>query len=307
MEGEQPGAFALLAVLVLCIAAWWWAWRRTSVTAKLRGAGRLIQLIACFAVACLAFFGMFCLSGGILFPDANGAGHIVATLGAIVLGTLVLVLWRMSAPSADKPTTALVSAVPVSEPVAVPVVSADDFGAPSLPREFLFSYTDAEGQSSRRRARVMGIASNDGRQYLDGFCLDRNAVRTFRVDRIQGDLTDAETGELVNVYRLLAGTDKRRHMDYVPPQKTGVDGSEFGEEFDSEEAPTTVLFTGFAKARKQELEAAALAAGWVVRSTVSDSLDYLVAGPKAGPTKLVKAQELFITVLDEDEFYALAA
>ncbi|WP_052369824.1 helix-turn-helix transcriptional regulator [Comamonas aquatica] len=173
-----------------------------------------------------------------------------------------------------------------------------------MPREFLFSYTDHEGQSSRRRVRVMGIASNDGRQYLDGYCLDRNAMRTFRVDRIQGEMTDAETGELVNVYRLLAGTDKRRHMDYTPA-KPDFSSPETGEEFDAEEPPITVLFTGFAKARKAELEAAAEAAGLEVRSTVSKSLDYLVCGPKAGPAKVTKAEGLGVEVIDEYVFEAI--
>lgn len=173
-----------------------------------------------------------------------------------------------------------------------------------LPREFLFSYIDHNGGSSRRRVRVMGIASNDGRQYLDGYCLDRNATRTFRVDRIQGALADAETGELINVYSLLATTDKRRHMDYTPA-KPEFSGSEAGEEFDDAEPGTTVLFTGFTKARKEELEAAAEAAGWEVRSTVSKSLDYLVCGPKAGPAKTSKAEEIGVTVIDEDVFEVL--
>lgn len=170
-----------------------------------------------------------------------------------------------------------------------------------LPREFLFSYIDHNGESSRRRVRVMGIASNDGRQYLDGYCLDRNAMRTFRVDRIQGDLTDTETGELFNVYTLLAATGQRRHMDYTPA-KPESSWSETGEEFDSKELPTTVLFTGFPKARKAELEAAAEAAGWVVRSTVSKSLDYLVCGQKAGIAKIEKSKELGVLVIDENSF-----
>lgn len=182
----------------------------------------------------------------------------------------------------------------------------------TLPREFLFSYMDHHGQASRRRVRVMRIASNDGRQYLEGFCLERNAMRTFRVDRIDGDLTDAETGELLNVYMLLASTKARSKMDYTPPAFADTwddedEGFADGGDDEASSSATTVLFTGFSRARKAELEAAARAAGWVVRSTVGPTLDYLVTGPKAGPAKIAKANELLVTVIDEEAFELLAA
>lgn len=182
----------------------------------------------------------------------------------------------------------------------------------TLPREFLFSYMDHHGQASRRRVRVMRIAGNDGRQYLEGFCLERNAMRTFRVDRIDGDLTDAETGELLNVYMLLASTKARSKMDYTPPAfaSTWDDEDEVfagGGDDEASSSATTVLFTGFSRARKAELEATARAAGWVVRSTVGPTLDYLVTGPKAGPAKIAKANELLVTVIDEEAFELLVA
>lgn len=302
MGEEQSGGIAFLAVLLLCIGGGWAAWRRTSAIAQQRGAGRWARWGACFAVACVAVFGVFCVSGGLLLPDPTNAGHTVATTGAFLLVPLVFMLWRMAKPRTSATGQALAE-VATGAPMPMSLDAANDADTLSLPREFRFAYTDQEGQASRRRVRVMGISSNDGRQYLDGFCLDRNAARTFRVDRVQGDLTDAETGELVNVYRLLASTDQRRLMDYTP-SKAEVVWSELHEEFD-EEPPTTVLFTGFPKARKEALEAAAVAAGWVVRSTVSQSLDYLVTGPKAGPAKVTKANGLFVTVIDEDVFEAL--
>lgn len=149
----------------------------------------------------------------------------------------------------------------------------------------------------------MRIASNDGRQYLEGFCLERNAMRTFRVDRIDGDLTDAETGELLNVYMLLASTKARSKMDYTP---LAFDASWNGSrENEAAISATTVLFTGFTKARKTALEAVAEAVGWEVRSTVSKSLDYLVCGPKAGSAKVSKAEEFGIEVINEVVFSVL--
>ena len=42
-----------------------------------------------------------------------------------------------------------------------------------------------------------------------------------------------------------------------------------------------------------------------MRSTVGKTLDYLVTGPRAGPSKITKAQELGVTVVDEDIFASL--
>lgn len=269
-----------LLVLLSMAGAWWLAWRTMARLARLRSWGALARKAACTATACFASFSAFCISGGLLLPDPTNGGPAVAGLGVLLSASLVFALWRASRPAKQLANTTAVAQRPDDQVAPVPQSIGSTSEVPLLPREFLFSYTDHEGQSSRRRVRVMGIASNDGRQYLDGYCLDRNAMRTFRVDRIQGEMTDAETGELVNVYRLLAGTDKRRHMDYTPA-KPDFSSPETGEEFDAEEPPITVLFTGFAKARKAELEAAAEAAGLEVRSTVSKSLDYLVCGPKA--------------------------
>lgn len=295
-----------LLVLLCMASAWWLAWRTVGRLAGQKSWGSFARKAACTATACLASFSAFCISGGLLLPDPTNGGPAVAGLGVLLSASLVFALWRASRPAKQLANTTSVVQRPDDQvaPVLQSLGSTSDL--PLLPREFLFSYTDHEGQSSRRRVRVMGIASNDGRQYLDGYCLDRNAMRTFRVDRILGEMTDAETGELVNVYRLLAGTDKRRHMDYAPP-KAEFSWSEAGEEFDHVEAPTTVLFTGFAKARKQELEAMAEAAGWEVRSTVSQSLDYLVCGPKAGPAKVSKANQLGLLMLDENKFQSLVS
>lgn len=298
MDSGEPGGVVFLLILVLCIASWWGVWRRTSTIAQQRRAGLWTRRAICVAAACLATFGMFCVSGGLLVPGTNNSGYMVAILGGLVLAPLAFALRRVS-PRASQPLVMQAEDTPDRASIPEPVLEAP--GALSLPREFLFVYINHQGQSSRRKVRVMGIASNDGRQYLDGYCLERNALRTFRVDRIQGDLTDSETGELVNVYRLLAVTGKRREMDYKPT-KSNFSWSEEGEEFDDQESITTVLFTGFAKARREELEALAEAARWEVRFTVSKSLDYLVCGPKAGPTKTNRAEELGISVISEKDF-----
>lgn len=57
-----------------------------------------------------------------------------------------------------------------------------------------FTYEDSAGDITRRRVTVHSVTS----AYLKGECHDRQAERTFRLDRIVGDLTDCKTGEILN-------------------------------------------------------------------------------------------------------------
>lgn len=60
--------------------------------------------------------------------------------------------------------------------------------------EVEFVYEDAAGEITRRHITVHSIDST----YLKGECHDRQAERTFRLDRIIGDLVDCETGEILS-------------------------------------------------------------------------------------------------------------
>lgn len=300
----------VLLVLACMAGAWWWAWRTMAKIARLKNWGKKVRAAACGATGSLSTFGAFCISGGLLLPDPTNAGGVVAAIGVLLLAPLAFVLWRASTPATSAKSVGSIAprsevAPPAQADVEIPQVGSSLI-SPSLPREFSFSYVDHQGQPSNRRVRVMGIASNDGRQYLDGYCLERNGMRTFRVDRVQGDLTDMETGELFNVYNLLAATNKRRHMDFTPA-KPAFAWADMEEEFADEEQSSSVLFTGFAKAQREALEAAAEAAGWVVRSTVGSTLDYLVIGPRAGQSKVAKAEELGVCVIDEDLFLQMVS
>ncbi len=57
-----------------------------------------------------------------------------------------------------------------------------------------FTYEDAEGDISYRTVTVHSVSST----YLKGECHDKKAERTFRLDRIIGDVTDCETGEILS-------------------------------------------------------------------------------------------------------------
>lgn len=65
---------------------------------------------------------------------------------------------------------------------------------------------------------------------------------------------------------------------------------------------SSVCFTGFSQAQKQELSTMAQAAHLRVVGSVYSSLAFLCAGDNAGPAKLAKAQEYGITVMNHAEF-----
>ena len=85
-----------------------------------------------------------------------------------------------------------------------------------------------------------------------------------------------------------------RGMDPTPPEapvETGLAGKKF-------------VFTGRSSRSRPELKKLAEAAGGRVVSSVSQGTDYVVAGSDAG-SKLAKAQELGVTILDEEAFLRL--
>jgi len=65
-----------------------------------------------------------------------------------------------------------------------------------------FNYQDASGVATSREVKNPVRYQHQGSWYINGFCLLRQEGRTFRADRIDGDITDTATGEIVSIDRL---------------------------------------------------------------------------------------------------------
>lgn len=79
------------------------------------------------------------------------------------------------------------------------------------------SYVDAGGEASERRFTCHAIVGFEGATHITGFCHERSAPRTFRVDRIR-ELACAETGEVFDPashFDLLRETGALRCEDKV--------------------------------------------------------------------------------------------
>ena len=77
-----------------------------------------------------------------------------------------------------------------------------------------FDYEDRNGDPSAREIEVTAISD----EYFEGWCRESQGKRTFRLDRVTGDVVSLETGEIDNPYAW-AG----EHMD--DDRNVGVDDS----------------------------------------------------------------------------------
>jgi len=114
-----------------------------------------------------------------------------------------------------------------------------------------------------------------------GFDLSDERVKTFRKDRI---------------LRYLDGTESLLVDPYTGPPIC---------QDDDVDPPAHIIFTGFPKAQRAELEALATKAGMRVCATVTQDCAYLVAGPNAGPTKLETAESMGALILDGEQFLTM--
>lgn len=170
-----------------------------------------------------------------------------------------------------------------------------------------FTYASDGGQ----RVREVDARGVDG-TYLKGFCHLRRMIRTFRFDRIVGDITCLDTGEMMSpgawrrYARQLAATREgeavparsRRNktnnlVPYIPQDEQIPRGGN---------GYVAVYFAGFHTDHRQRLERMADAAGYKVRDSLDAAVDLMVTGSMTGDRQLSLARTFDIRLLDEDAF-----
>lgn len=164
----------------------------------------------------------------------------------------------------------------------------------TISNQIQFGYTDAGGNYTFRNVRVLSVDS----EYLEARDLDKKSDRTFRVERIDDEIIDLETGEIVSKLNWL----KQYNVTQIK-HKEPIYTSHWDEPIVAPKIE--ICFTGFTKAKRAELEKKAEENGYLVRKSVTLNLNYLVCGKTAGPSKIAKANDSGVVILTEDEFLNL--
>lgn len=129
-------------------------------------------------------------------------------------------------------------------------------------------------------------------RYIVGQCAASRMPRTYRKDRVVRYHNGAE--------QLL--------QDPFPPPPPSLEraAGQSSERLrgDKSSGPE-ILFTGFPSVQRADLEQKAMNAGMHVVSSVTRGLSYICGGPNAGPTKLEKAREKGVWILNQPLFIRL--
>ena len=79
-----------------------------------------------------------------------------------------------------------------------------------------FSYLGQELESQKRTLNPYALASRDGHWYFSGFDIDKGAIRTFRLDRVEGEVVlRIKTGE----FEIPDGFDLFTYLDDAVPAR----------------------------------------------------------------------------------------
>jgi hypothetical protein len=156
-----------------------------------------------------------------------------------------------------------------------------------------FEYCDQDGVLTER---YLTSFLTDGR-LLNGFDLDRNMARTFRLGRVTMWGEGAQA--LVAAHKVDSLGLGRRHASqplHLVPEGLVHEGPVVLHK------GAEILFTGFTADERAQLEALARAAGLRVRASPTVHLACLVVGGNAGPTKIAMAAEVGAVIIDREGF-----
>lgn len=262
--------FAALAGFILGIAAW------IGIAHSMKRNGRPwwwrhLSGVTLAPVAVIGGSMLVASLGGVTDQEGVPLGAGGALIGLVVLLPVIIALfisWRAAkrkGPMVSKPE-------PQPEPQSELKPKPASTRPVTEPGNLRFVYENAEGELSTRELRSWNASG----KYIKGYCLSSGATRTFRRDRVL-EFLDGEA--------LLQAAPAASAPIPQPPDR-----------------PMEILFTGFKTDIRQELEDEAESEGMVVRKSLTKNLDFLCAGPNAGPRKLSEAKGKGVTVMDEAAF-----
>lgn len=296
MDAESTASGAQTLVLLLgMLVVWPYAWWLFARIFRHRvGMGLFMGHL----VAALSAFGL-------MFVWAILASLWGAVSGALLVAIVVALYVahrRRPIPPNGKARSTKTSLPTQSAPHARAQDEDASFEALAL-AEIEFTYYDAQSNKSHRRVTVHTIDDD----YFEGFCHKRKALRTFVIGKVAGKVLDVETGELLPPKVWAAGVRADpRNTAIVENRGWNQPGnSEWHAGSYANSSGPEILFTGFKKEDRARLEDAAESAGMVVRKSVTHGLDYLCAGPTAGPAKMAQAEDQGVLIIGVEDFYRI--
>ncbi len=163
----------------------------------------------------------------------------------------------------------------------------EDVDESYLEDEVLMDYVGHDGHTTHRKVRYK---STDDHLFY-AYCYLRSEVRSFRFDKIK-NLTNVDF-KYISVDDWIEHRTGRRYESRPPSS------------YKSNKNSHEILFSGFSKLEREEMEDLAKGHGFMVRKSVTKNLDFLVCGPRVGAIKVQKAEEQGVMILREEQFDAL--
>lgn len=320
--GEESSGLNALLVILGCAGGGAWGWGQVSVLARRRGWGKLLRYALSLVAGVITAFGAVFLLGSFVMPNTEGGAGVAGGLGVVLLTPFAWLHWRnhqaartstAEGDEAPRFAAAHLHAEPAQPPIQPPALptpkkpprpaersSAVPVARITLPHRFRITYRDKAISWVERDVRVDRISSNGSHTFLEGFCELRRDARTFRTDRIRGELLDLDTGEVLPLRRLLADVVERSKTTLAPKGNSATQGGSRSREWQQ-----AAYFAGFSSPRRIELEGLAEAAGWQIRQTITSTVSYVVAGSMSGKNQIAEAEQLGVPVIDEETFRSL--
>lgn len=257
-------------------------WRRVAVNLEAQGRGWYFRNL--IAGTTSLFLGIVVL----LFATADSA--IASVIGfALAVGCAAAPWWPAESSATKTPAPAMPDITTAS--TESDVIST-----------ITFDYIDARGNESHRTVEVTAVDD----EYFEGLCFTAGETRTFVIGRVQGKVMDVSTGEMLTA-RKWAAQARKHPLNGIVSMRGEWNRDEHDSPADNAQGSDAqhqveILFTGFPKAQRQELEELAELRDWTVVKSVTVGLTYLCTGPNAGPTKIAEATEVGAAVIDMGEF-----